>query len=143
MLLSRLFIEENNKEHSKKIKGLSDEVKALMSQYPWPGNVRELRNIIERAMILADQDFITTKQLPFELRQIEHPEKGNGALGLSASSEEMSLDENERRHLFKVLETFAWNQSKASKILGISRTTLRTKIRRYHLSKNGGYTIFS
>jgi transcriptional regulator with PAS, ATPase and Fis domain len=143
LLLSRLFIEENNKEHSKKIKGLSDEVKALMSQYPWPGNVRELRNIIERAMILADQDFITTKQLPFELRQIEHPEKGNGALGLSASSEEMSLDENERRHLFKVLETFAWNQSKASKILGISRTTLRTKIRRYHLSKNGGYTIFS
>ncbi len=136
LLLSNLFIEENNKEHSKKIRGLSDEVKGLISQYPWPGNVRELKNIIERAMILSDQDFITAKQLPLELRQAEGAGQGDRAYGLHVSPEEMSLEENERKHLFKVLETFGWNKSRASKGLGISRTTLRTKIKRYHLSKN-------
>ncbi len=71
LVLSNLFIEENNREHGKNVKAFSPEAKKLMSQYHWPGNVRELRNVIERAMILSDQEFITPEQLPFELRHGE------------------------------------------------------------------------
>src|SRR5512136_1112207 len=55
LLLSNLFIEENNREHAKTIKGFTEDAKRLMIQYHWPGNVRELRNVVERAMILTDQ----------------------------------------------------------------------------------------
>jgi len=134
-LLSNLFIEENNKEYGKKIKGLSEEVKELMTQYHWPGNVRELKNIIERAMILADNDFITPKQLPFELRQTERFNLRDADSEVIGSTEEMSLKQMERIHLFKVLKKMEWNKSKTSKVLGISRATLRAKIKTYNLKK--------
>jgi two-component system, NtrC family, response regulator AtoC len=134
LLLSNLFIEENNKELNKNIRGFSEEAKKMMAQYDWPGNVRELRNVIERAMILTDQDMITSKQLPFELRQSE----GYGRIAsdpeLFESADEMSLEHAEMMHLSRVLRRLDWNKSKASKALGISRATLRAKIKRYNLS---------
>jgi transcriptional regulator with PAS, ATPase and Fis domain len=77
LLLSNLFIEENNKEHGKVVKGVAPEAKTFMTKYYWPGNVRELRNVIERAMILTDQEYITQEQLPFELRNNEGHELSN------------------------------------------------------------------
>jgi len=136
LLLSNLFIEENNREYNKNIKGFSDEAKKLMIQYPWPGNVRELRNVIERAMILTDQDVITPKHLPFELKQAEKSVQGNKGDEVSELISDMSLDNMERMHLSKVLKKLEWNKSKASKFLGISRATLRAKIRKYSLSEN-------
>ena len=136
LLLSNLFIEENNKEHAKNIKGFSEEVKKLMTQYPWPGNVRELKNIIERAMILADNDFITPKQLPFELRQNEKYGQENIDSEQIGFTEEMSLEQMEKIHLSTVIKKLRGNKSRASKVLGISRATLRAKIKRFHLSNN-------
>ena len=136
LLLSNLFIEENNREHGKNIKGFSEEAKKLMIQYHWPGNVRELKNIIERAMILTDQEFITPKHLPFELKQAERYGQGGKDSELFEIPEEMSLDHMEKVHLSKVLERLDWNKSKASKVLGISRATLRAKLKRYNLSDN-------
>jgi DNA-binding NtrC family response regulator len=136
LLLSNLFIEENNREHNKSIRGFSEEAKKLLTQYHWPGNVRELKNVIERAMILTDQDFITHKQLPFELRQSGGFDRAMSAPELSEITDEMSLDHVEKIHLTKVLKSLEWNKSKASKVLGISRATLRAKIRKYSLSDN-------
>jgi two-component system response regulator AtoC len=136
LLLSNLFIEENNRKHGKNIKGFSGEAKKLMIQYHWPGNVRELRNIIERAMILTDQEFITPKHLPFELKQAEKYGQGGKNSELLEISEDMSLDHMEKVHLSKVLERLGWNKSKASKALGISRATLRAKVKKYNLSNN-------
>jgi transcriptional regulator with PAS, ATPase and Fis domain len=136
LLLSNLFIEENNKEYSKNIKGFSEEAKKLMIQYPWPGNVRELRNVIERAMILTDQEVITPKHLPFELKQAEKATQGNGEQVVTETTSDMSLDNMEKMHLSKVLKKLEWNKSKASKFLGISRATLRAKIKKYNLSEN-------
>ncbi len=135
LLLSNLFIEENNKEMGKNLKGLSEDAKRLLCQYHWPGNVRELRNVIERGMILADQDFITPKQLPFEIRQPIREEKEDFNKDLD-EFDDLSLEEAEKAHLIKVLRRFDWNKSKASKILGISRATLRAKVKRYQLSNN-------
>lgn len=134
LLLSHLFVEENNREYSKRVKGFSEEAKKLMIRYHWPGNVRELKNVIERAMILTDQEVITPKQLPFELIQNENPNQGNTTPDPLETLEEMSLEHLEKMHLARVLRRLEWNKSKASRVLGISRATLRTKIKRYNLS---------
>jgi DNA-binding NtrC family response regulator len=136
LLLSSLFIEENNKEYNKNIKGFSEEGKKLMIQYSWPGNVRELRNVIERAMILTDQEYITPKHLPFELKQIEKFTHGDTEHELAQITSDMSLENMEKVHLSKVLKRSEWNKSKASKVLGVSRATLRAKIKRYNLENN-------
>ena len=136
LLLSNLFIEENNKEFNKDIKGFSDEAKKLMVQYSWPGNVRELKNVIERAMILTDQEVITPKHLPFELKQTEKFIHGNTEHEISEKTDDMSLEGMEKIHLSKVLKRLEWNKSKASKFLGISRATLRAKIKKYNLLEN-------
>ena len=135
LLLSNLFIEENNKEYTKNIKGFSEEAKKLMIQYSWPGNVRELRNVIERAMILTEQEVITPKHLPFELKQSEKTLRET-ELQISEVTSDMSLESMEKMHLSKVLKRLEWNKSKASKSLGISRATLRAKIRKYNLPQN-------
>lgn len=134
LVLSNLFIEENNKEHSKNVKGFALEAKKLMTQYHWPGNVRELRNVIERAMILTDQELISPEQLPFELRQGEKVEPGSLNHDLLEFSGDVSLEFVEKIHISKVLDKLQWNKSKAAKSLGISRATLREKVRRYHIA---------
>ena len=92
LVLSNLFIEENNREHGKNVKGFSPEAKKLMTQYPWPGNVRELRNVIERAMILSDQEWITPEQLPFELKHGEKVESRDLIQDRVELSDELSLE---------------------------------------------------
>ena len=136
LLLSNLLMEENNREHNKNIRGFSEEAKKLMAQYYWPGNVRELKNVIERAMILTDKEYITPRQLPFELQQIAGYNRDDTISEQFATTDEMSLEHLEKLHLSKVLERLDWNKSKASKVLGISRATLRAKIKRYNLSEN-------
>ena len=136
LLLSNLFIEENNREHNKNLRGFSEDARKLMAQYHWPGNVRELRNVIERAMILTDQEFITPKHLPFELREIGGFDRVDTTPELLEITDEMSLDHLEKVHLSRVLRRLEWNKSKASKVLGISRATLRAKIKRYNLTDN-------
>jgi transcriptional regulator with PAS, ATPase and Fis domain len=136
LLLSNLFIEENNKEYNKGIKGFSDEAKKLMIQYAWPGNVRELKNVIERAMILTDQEVITPKHLPFELKQTEKMVQESTGYEVSEPTMDMSLESMEKSHLSKVLKRLEWNKSKASKFLGISRATLRAKIKKYNIADN-------
>lgn len=136
LLLSNLFIEEINREYAKNINGLTEDAKKLMVHYPWPGNVRELKNVIERAMILTDQTYITPKQLPFELQQKEGYPSKEMDLNPFEITEIMPLETMEKIHLSNVLKKMGGNKSKASKILGISRATLRAKVKKYHLSSN-------
>jgi two-component system response regulator HydG len=135
-LLSNLFIEENNKGYNKNIKGFSEEAKKLMMQYAWPGNVRELKNVVERAMILTDQGYITPKQLPFELREAEQHGREKMNPGQLEVAGDISLEHMEKNHILNVLKRLEWNKSKTSKVLGISRATLRAKIKKYSLSMN-------
>ncbi len=138
LVLSNLFIEENNREHGKNVRGFSNDAKKFMTQYHWPGNVRELRNVMERAMILTDQEFIQQEHLPFELRHNhERADLRNPHPYPVELDGDMSLSHVEKIHISKVLERLEWNKSKAAKFLGISRATLREKIKRYDLSNHG------
>ncbi len=71
LILANHYIEQFNKRFGKRIRGLSHEVINLFLQYSWPGNVRELRNVIERVMILEDNDIITAKYLPRGFERME------------------------------------------------------------------------
>jgi len=127
-ILASYFIDHFNKELGRAVRGLSREAVEVMMEYDWPGNVRELRNVIERAILLESKDLILAEHLPKEIL-----ERASGVKVDSGSSHErrvpMSLKEAEGRAIAAALEWAAGNKSKAAKALGISRQTLRQKIK--------------
>ena len=132
MPLAMLFIERNNKEIGKEIKGISPETQERMLNYKWPGNVRELKNVIERAVMLCSEDTLLLDNLP-ELR--------DGVSKLAPSNEfpslandDDSLEAMEKQHIFKVLGKNNGNKSQTARILEISRSTLREKMKNYGIA---------
>jgi len=99
----------------------------LLEAYSWPGNVRELRNVMERAIILAGDDVIQPIHLPKELLMITVTDSpGDDGKVLRGT-----LADVERHHILHMLDYCKGNKSRAARILGISRLTLRTKLAQY------------
>jgi two-component system response regulator AtoC len=98
-------------------------------RYGWPGNVRELENVIEQGVILSRGEYLVPESLPQHL-------KGNGSP--AAPPGELTLEEAlalaEKHILLETLERFKWNRQLSARALGISRTTLFNKMRRFHLT---------
>ncbi|MDZ7341303.1 MAG: sigma-54 dependent transcriptional regulator [candidate division KSB1 bacterium] len=128
--MAKLFIEQNNKDFGKSILGISREAEQWLLNYDWPGNVRELKNVIERAVILCQDDTITEEHLPVEL-QVAAEEEPRGGITPSVPGESLSLQDIERKHILEILEKFDGNKSKAARVLNISRSTLREKLKQY------------
>ncbi len=126
--LAKLFIDQNNRDLNKNILGLSSEVEQVLQQYSWPGNVRELKNVIERAVILCRGNYLNIEHLPHELNSAS--QKAPVKIGEALTSN-MSLDEMEKRHILFVLAENNNNKSQTARVLGISRSTLREKLRQY------------
>jgi DNA-binding NtrC family response regulator len=114
---------------------LSDEAMEALQTYRWPGNVRELRNVIERAVLLANGGVIYEHDLPLQTST------GSGDTR-SPSGAGLTLAELERRHIESVLNRSNWHQGRAASVLGISSKTLYRKIREYGFLRpkgiNGG-----
>jgi DNA-binding NtrC family response regulator len=131
-LLVSYFVERFNRELGKRVKPLSREVVETMMRYDWPGNVRELRNVIERAMLLEADEEILLQHLPPEIRGAD---EGATSVRSSASVVDsffpMTLREVERIQIEKTLAQTNGNKSKAASILGISRQTLREKLKAF------------
>ncbi len=131
--LAMLFVERNNTEIGREVKGLSPETQERMLQYNWPGNVRELKNVIERAVILCAGDEIQADNLPLELREGSSKiEPSNEFSSLSTDGD--SLEAMEKHHIFNMLEKYNGNKSQTARILNISRSTLREKMKNYGLN---------
>ncbi|NOY76506.1 MAG: sigma-54-dependent Fis family transcriptional regulator [Calditrichaeota bacterium] len=128
--LAKLFLDVNNREFNKDIKGISPEAEKVLLYYSWPGNVRELKNVIERASILCQKDWLEPEHLPLELQTESESTHVETESDYSAG---FSLDEMEKRHILHVLKQNKNNKSKTARILGISRSTLREKLRQYGL----------
>jgi len=125
--LARDFLEEFNVSMDKRATGFHPEAEKLLLAYPWPGNVRELRNVVERALLLADGPMIHPRHLPENLRRCAAPPSlpvGGGSLSLAAV---------EREHVVRVLRMCGGNRSRAAGHLGIHRSTLIEKIKKYGL----------
>ena len=115
----------------KEIQGVTSQALNLLCAYPWPGNVRELKNVLERATILAKGTFIAPKDLPLELRQNKTEKLVFPEETWLDKDGLYSLADVERTYILKVLQQKGGNKSKAARILGISRSTLREKLNRY------------
>lgn len=133
--LSQHFLERFNAETGRRIRGFSSEALKLMKQYRWPGNIRELKNVIERAVVLARTDVIETDDLTLTSLATAGE---TGDVPITAQGyQPLTLDEVERRHILDTLNSTNWNKSRTAVILGIERSTLDRKIRRYNLQPLG------
>jgi DNA-binding NtrC family response regulator len=121
--LSETFLQEIGRSFGRTPAGLSREARQALVQYEWPGNVRELRNVLERAAILCEGGVIDTKDLTFE------------SSAKSVRSDTTDLGVVERTTIVKVLSDCRGNKTKAARRLGLSRTQLHWRIRKYRLEE--------
>ncbi len=122
-LLAQHFLRRYATETNKKIDAIHPEALEAMRRYPWPGNIRELENAMERAVVVGKGRQIKLGDLPFVI-----PARGAEELG------KLSLEEMERRHITRVLASEGGNISNVARILGINRSTLYDKIKKYGLA---------
>jgi DNA-binding NtrC family response regulator len=126
--LIRFFIDGFNREFKKRVIGVSPAAETLLKTYGWPGNVRELRNVVERAMLLAEGERLEVEDF--------------GALKFGAASGDpfdlpaagVNLDEVERSLVIQALRRAGGNQTKAAALLGINRDQIRYRIEKFGLS---------
>ncbi len=110
-----------------------EDVMARLQHYHWPGNVRELDNVIRRCVALAGGDAMRVEDLPPEILQATRLPPGESAPeGLVGE-----LERHERNSLMNALEDTGWNVSRAARILGVGRTALQYKMKKYGLKKPG------
>ena len=119
--LSETFLQEIGKSFGRPTAGLTREARQALLQYPWPGNVRELRNVLERAAILCDGAPIAAEHLA--LQPAARPSRTDGT----------DLSALERTTIAKVLQEYRGNKTKAARRLGLSRTQLHLRVRKYGL----------
>jgi DNA-binding NtrC family response regulator len=149
LLLADHYINSFNEKLRKRIRGVTPEVAEILRHYEWPGNVRELRNVIERAMILEDEDLITTGWLPRgvtpEARFAEQPQEAVAARAEAAAQkatnaslddlfhlppEGVQLESVEMSLVEQAMRRSGGNQTRAAELLGISRDQLRYRLKK-------------
>jgi transcriptional regulator with GAF, ATPase, and Fis domain len=108
----------------------SDAAMEMLRSHDWPGNVRELRNVVERAVVLAEGAEITEADLRFTPRSRA---EGPPADGLAGRHDFLSLEEVERLHVVRAMESTNWRKREAARILGINRSTLDRKLEKYDI----------
>ncbi len=130
-LLVNHFIERYNRINNKNVKGLSDEVRKLFLLYNWPGNIRELENAIEGAVVMSRTDIINKRDIPnVEKFSVASTKPVNG------QSLKKVLEQPEKDMIISVLEECNWNRNRAAAVLGINRTTLYNKMKKFDISFN-------
>ncbi|HEV3137138.1 MAG TPA: sigma 54-interacting transcriptional regulator [Pirellulales bacterium] len=129
--LAHYFLQRFNSETGRKLRGFTPQAMELMRKYRWPGNVRELKNVVERAVVLARGEFIEHDDLT--LSQISTAGDTGDFVPAQAQFRPASLADIERQHILATLVSTNWNKSQTSALLGIERSTLDRKIRRYEL----------
>ncbi|MCK9233030.1 MAG: hypothetical protein M0P04_09595, partial [Syntrophales bacterium] len=120
-LLADYFLEKYSRLLSKNVRRLSDDARGVLFRYPWPGNVRELKNIIERIVLLSDDDVITGREIPAEIGGPSHKTE----LFEGGGMEEMPLDRLIKLYTEGILARHGGNRTRTAEILGITRQRLR------------------
>lgn len=126
--LAKYYIHNFNREFNKHVNDIPAETEEALKKYVWPGNVRELKNTIERAVLLSNNATLAVDQL---LLGTEAGTKENGQV----EDNDKSISTIEKLHITKVLKETSWRMTKASKVLGINRTTLYNKIKLYGIEQ--------
>jgi two-component system response regulator AtoC len=130
LMLAEHFLKSYNTEFKKNIHGISNELKGLLIQHNWPGNVRELKNIMERAVLFEQDDCLTCNNISFS-DIIPRPESSGNSFQIT--DEGISLFDVEHSLIIQALEKSKYNQTKAAKLLNISRETLKYRMKKFKI----------
>jgi two-component system response regulator AtoC len=129
-LLVNYYVDTFNTEFRKHLRGVEPDAMAALKAYGWPGNVRELRNVVERAMLLAEGPMLTVGDVPAaaagSVRLTEQ-------VALPAAG--IDLEQLERSLVVQALERSGWNQTKAAGMLGLNRDQIRYRVEKFKLEK--------
>ncbi|MBI3392306.1 MAG: sigma-54-dependent Fis family transcriptional regulator [Nitrospirae bacterium] len=129
-LLVRHFVDAFSRECRKPVRGVDPSAERLLAAYDWPGNVRELRNVIERAIILENAQFILPAHLPPEIASPGPPApEARGTIVVTEQG--VSLEEVEKELIGQALKLAAGNQVKAARLLHLTRDVLRYRMKKY------------
>lgn len=131
--LANHFLERFVKSTGRPARGFTPQALAKLAAYDWPGNVRELQNTVERAVIFSTGEFIADHDI--HLSGLGIDEESPPETELAANYREISIEKLEQEHILATLEETKWNKSKAAQILGIERSTLDRKLKRYAVSR--------
>ncbi|RPI76371.1 MAG: sigma-54-dependent Fis family transcriptional regulator [Desulfobacteraceae bacterium] len=135
-LLIHHFLDILGKVKKKKIRGISKKAMKALGDYDWPGNVRELENIIERMVILSENEYLELEDLPEKIAQKEKMDQTIQILipdeGFSLSN---AINEYERQLIINALEKADWVKNRAAKLLNMNRTTLVEKIKKQGIDR--------
>ncbi len=128
-VLVRFYVDLFNQEFRKSVKGVSPAAMRVLQQYGWPGNIREVRNAVERAMLLADGEWL--EPVDFPLMGAVEP----GVPGIGLPPEGVNLDDLERSLVMQALERAGGNQTRAAALLGLNRDQIRYRVEKFGLAK--------
>jgi two-component system, NtrC family, response regulator AtoC len=129
-LLVNYYVDSYNREFRKRVRGVEPGAMDALKAYGWPGNVRELRNVVERAMLLADGQTLTLGDFPVAAA---HPSRLTEQVDLPAAG--IDLEQLERSLVVQALERSGWNQTKAAGMLGLNRDQIRYRVEKFKLEK--------
>jgi DNA-binding NtrC family response regulator len=130
-ILLNHFIGEFNQQLGLETSPVSNPLLEMLQRYPWPGNVRELKNVLKRIMILEEPALLKARHFPDHISSGRDPRSATRQEALGAATGLTTLAEVERLQILHTLQMTGNNKSKAARILGISRQTLREKLRLY------------
>lgn len=129
--LATHFINLYNKDFNKNVQGIAGMAERMMTDYSWPGNVRELKNVIERAIILGNDDTLLLEHLPLEIVAKASPQYGAPASSFRLPPEGIDIEEVEKELIRQALEITEWNQSKAAKKLNLGIDAFRYRMKKF------------
>jgi two-component system response regulator HydG len=161
MIFARHFLNLTNEELNKKVKGFSPEVEEIFQKYIWYGNLRELKNVVKRATLLTDGEYIEDRSLPFEIVNFNklsfetvtepaaaipvnsspvmtnsHASPTPGRTVLDETTLKAASIDAEYEMIIEALKQANFNKSKAAKLLNIDRKTLYNKMKQYQEFNN-------
>ena len=128
--LVNYFVDTYNTEFRKHVRGVTDDAMTKLQTYGWPGNIRELRNALERAMLLAEGDELTSAHFP-----VVSAAGGKLTEGVELPPNGIDLEQLERSLVVQALERSGWNQTRAAALLGVNRDQIRYRIEKFNLEK--------
>eukprot|EP00456_Euglypha_rotunda_P010077 TRINITY_DN1243_c0_g2_i2.p1 TRINITY_DN1243_c0_g2~~TRINITY_DN1243_c0_g2_i2.p1 ORF type:complete len:1017 (+),score=221.34 TRINITY_DN1243_c0_g2_i2:6672-9722(+) len=140
--LAVYFLRRAASRAGKRLTKFEDEALDMLSRYSWPGNIRELQNVIERAVVLAEGETITTADLPMDLQNDTLPEHRKSTSDPTLHREIQNSESDdplvERQALIDALEKCGGNKARAARLLGMARSTYFSKLKKFGLADGDG-----